>query len=65
MAIVTGKLPIINPYISQKSVPAVNNAYMYNEIPDVFFVRIVLIAWGKKDIVVPIAAKYPMMALYI
>lgn len=38
LAIATGKLPLIIPYINQKSVPKVKSPYMDNEIPDVFFV---------------------------
>ena len=32
-------------------------------MPDVSLVWIVLIAWGKKDMVVPKAAKYPMISV--
>jgi hypothetical protein len=63
LSIATGKLPLITPYISQKSVPKVKRPYIDNEMPDVFFDWIVLIACGKKDTVVPNAAKYPIIAV--
>ncbi len=61
LAMVTGKLGLIMPYISHKSVPAVKSAYMDNEMPDVFFVLIVSIACGKKETVVPKAANKPII----
>jgi hypothetical protein len=62
-AIATGKLPLMMPYISHKSVPAVKREYIPKEIPEVFFVWMVLMACGKKDMVVPKAAKYPIIAV--
>jgi hypothetical protein len=56
-AIATGRLPLIKPYISHKKVPAVNIAYIDNDMPEVSFVRIVLMACGKNETVVPKAAK--------
>jgi hypothetical protein len=56
-ATATGKLPLMIPYISHNKVPIVKKAYINNDIPDVSFVRIVLIACGKKEMVVPNAAK--------
>ncbi len=61
LAMVTGKLGLIMPYISHKRVPVVKSAYMDSEMPDVFFVLIVSIACGKKETVVPQAANKPMM----
>jgi hypothetical protein len=61
LAIVTGRLGLIIPYISHKRVPMVKSAYMDNEIPDVFFVLMVSIACGKKETVVPQAANKPIM----
>ena len=61
LAMVTGRLGLIIPYISHKRVPPVKSAYMDNEIPEVFFVLIVSIACGKKDTVVPKAANKPIM----
>jgi hypothetical protein len=61
LAMVTGRLGLIMPYISHKRVPAVKSAYMDNDMPDVFFVRMVSIAWGKKETVVPKAANKPIM----
>jgi hypothetical protein len=60
---VTGRLPLVIPYISHKRVPAVKRAYIDKEIPEVFFVWIVLIACGKKDTVVPKAANNPIMVV--
>lgn len=64
-AIATCKLPLIMPYISQKSVPAVKSTYIGREIPIVFFVCMVLTACGKNEIVVPIAAKSPNRSVYV
>jgi len=61
LAMVTGRLGLIIPYISHKRVPAVKRAYIDNEIPDVFFVLIVSIACGKNETVVPKAANKPIM----
>jgi hypothetical protein len=41
----------------------VNTAYMDNEIPEVSFVLMVLMAWGKKDMVVEKAAMKPMISM--
>ena len=57
LATATGIAPSSIPYVSHKSVPAVKNEYMVNDIPEVSLVRIVLMAWGKKDTVVPNAAR--------
>ena len=56
LATATGKLWLINPYISHKNVPAVNSMYMYSDMPEVSFVCMVFIACGKKETVVPKAA---------
>lgn len=61
LAMATGQLSAIIPYIIHKSVPAVKKLYISNEIPEVSFVCIVLTAWGIKDTVVPKAARYPMI----
>ena len=61
LAIVTGMLGLSMPYISHKRVPTVKSAYIDKEMPDVFFVWIVLIACGKKETVVPKAANKPIM----
>jgi len=57
LATATGQLGYIIPYISHSSVPAVNIAYIDNEIPDVFLVRMVFTACGKNEMVVPNAAR--------
>ena len=36
---------------------------MYKEIPEVSFVLIVFITWGKKELVVSIAAMYPKVSI--
>jgi len=38
-------------------VPAVNRAYIYSDMPEVSLVWIVLMACGRKETVVPNAAK--------
>jgi len=62
LAIATGRLPLRMPYMSQQRVPAVNKPYIASDIPDVFLVWMVLMAWGKKEMVVPQAARYPMIS---
>jgi hypothetical protein len=61
LAIATGQLSAMMPYIIHKSVPAVKKLYISKEIPDVSFVWMVLTAWGIKDTVVPKAARYPII----
>jgi hypothetical protein len=61
LAIVTGKLWLMRPYISHNKVPKVNRAYMYKDIPEVSLVCMVLMAWGKNETVVPKAADKPIM----
>ena len=56
----TGTLLLNNPNKNHKKVPDVKSEYINKEIPDVSLVRIVLIACGKKDVVVNIAAAKPI-----
>jgi hypothetical protein len=63
LAMATGRLLAVIPYMSHKRVPRVKSAYMGNEIPEVSFVRMVFTAWGKNEKVVPQAAQYPIMAI--
>ena len=63
MAIITGILSLKMPKIIHNSVPAVNNKYMYRDMPEVSFVRMVLIACGKKEVVVQKAAAKPMIVI--
>ena len=58
-AIRTGILLLNNPNKNHNKVPNVKSEYINNEIPEVSFVRIVLIACGKKDVVVNMAAANP------
>lgn len=62
LANATGKLGYVIPYISQKNVPAVKTAYIDKDIPDVFFVRMVLTACGKNETVVLQAASKPTIS---
>lgn len=62
----TGMLEVKRPNKNQSRVPNANNAYMLSDIPEVFFVLIVFIACGKKEIVVHKAAASPrMVTLFI
>jgi hypothetical protein len=63
LATATGRLGYIMPYISHKKVPTVNTTYIDKEIPEVSFVRMVLTAWGKKDMVVLKAAVKPIISI--
>jgi hypothetical protein len=56
----TGRLLEANPYINHISVPGVNKIYMDKEMEEVSFVRMVFIAWGKKDVDVKTAAHKPI-----
>ena len=51
------------PYINHKRTPIVNIRYMLSEIPEVFLVFITLIACGKKESVVKIAAIKPKLVI--
>ncbi len=62
-AISTGRSLENNPYRNQRIVPVVKMIYMYNEMPEVSFVLIVLIACGKKEIVVQNAAANPAIEI--
>jgi len=63
LAIINDQLDRRIPYINQNATPIVNNEYMESEIPSVFFVLSVMIAWGKKEPVVSIAAKNPRYSM--
>ena len=65
LANATGKLGSIIPYISHNKVPVVNTAYIDKEIPEVFLVRMVLMAWGKNEIVVLNAASKPIISIKV
>lgn len=54
-------LPI--PYNNQSKVPEANNAYIPSEMPEVFLVWMVLMAWGIKEMVVQVAAIKPRMVI--
>jgi hypothetical protein len=51
-----GKLVVNMPNNNQSNVPTVNKVYITSDMPLVFFVLIILIACGKKEIVVQMAA---------
>ena len=59
LASVTGKLSLKMPNSSHNKVPVANREYMDNEIPFVSFVRMVLMACGRKEMVVQQAATKP------
>ena len=63
LAAVTGILLLNAPKTNHKNVPNVNNPYMESEMPDVSFVRMVLIACGKKESVVQNAATSPIIVI--
>jgi hypothetical protein len=55
----TGRLLLASPKINHISVPKANMMYIDNEMADVSFVRIVLMACGKNEVVVKKAATNP------
>lgn len=59
----TGKLWLAIPYINHISVPRVNKIYIDREMEEVSLVRMVFIAWGKKEEVVRQAATKPAMEI--
>ena len=63
LAIITGILLLKSPKRNQSKVPNAKREYINNEMPLVSFVRMVLIAWGKKDAVVNMAAAKPKMVM--
>jgi hypothetical protein len=65
LAIHTGRFSVAMPYINHIKVPRVKRIYIYNEIAEVSFVRIVLIAWGKKEEVVRHAANKPIAVIQV
>ena len=54
-----------NPYRNQSSVPKAKREYIESEMPVVFFVWIVFIACGKKEIVVQNAAPNPIKVIRV
>ncbi len=63
LAAITGVLSVNKPNSSHSNVPKVNSEYIYNDMPDVSRVLMVLIAWGKKELVVHNAANKPVMVI--
>lgn len=64
----TGIFPLNAPNKSHKKVPIVNTRYIFSDIPDVSFVLIVLIACGKKEVLVQNAAARPsnvMLSIFL
>lgn len=59
LAATIGIFPVNRPNKSQSRVPKVKSAYMNKDIPEVSFVRMVLIACGRNEIVVQTAAANP------
>lgn len=59
LAATIGMLWVNKPNKSHNSVPKAKREYMNKDIPEVSFVCIVLMAWGKKEIVVQTAAASP------
>jgi hypothetical protein len=54
-----GILIVNKPNINQSKVPKVKSPYIGRDIPEVFLVLIVSIAWGRNEIVVQNAAIKP------
>jgi hypothetical protein len=65
LAAIMGILNVNKPNRSHKNVPKANREYMGNDKEEVSFVLIVLIAWGKKEIVVLTAAHKPMIVIVL
>lgn len=59
LAATIGMLWVNRPNKSQSRVPKVKSEYINKDIPEVSFVCMVLMAWGKKEMVVHIAAPDP------
>ena len=60
LATITGILLLNRPNKNQASVPVAKSEYINNEIPAVFFVRMVFKACGRKEAVVKKAATKPI-----
>ncbi|HYM95301.1 MAG TPA: hypothetical protein VET23_14275 [Chitinophagaceae bacterium] len=60
-AAMMGMLELNKPNKSHNEVPKAKSEYMYNDMPEVFFVFIVFIACGRKEVVVQTAAANPKM----
>lgn len=65
LATATGRLSLSIPKSSHSNVPDEKSKYINREILCVSFVRMVLIAWGTKDIVVNAAAAKPKIVTNI
>jgi len=63
LAIITGILLLKSPNRNQSRVPNAKREYINREMPLVSFVRMVLIACGKKDAVVNMAAAKPKIVI--
>lgn len=59
LAATIGMLWVNRPNKSQSRVPKAKSEYINKDIPEVSFVCMVLMAWGKKEIVVQTAATSP------
>jgi hypothetical protein len=62
-AIITGILLLNIPKRNHSKVPDAKSEYINNDIPPVSFVRMVLMACGRKDAVVSTAAAKPKMVI--
>ena len=65
MAKYAGTLPLINPKLNHKNVPIVNNKYIDNEMPLVFFVCMVFMACGRKERVVQNTTNKPVIMVIV
>ena len=63
LAIITGILWLKSPKRNQSKVPPAKREYIDSDIPLVSLVRMVLIACGRKDEVVDIAAAKPKIVI--
>ncbi len=63
LATSTGILWVNMPNNNHSKVPIVNSQYMDKEMPEVFLVRMVFIAWGINEAVVQMAAAKPIIVI--
>jgi len=63
LEIITGRSLVSIPYKSHRANPTVNKIYIGKEIPLVFLDFKIFNAWGKKEIVVMVAAINPIIVV--
>jgi hypothetical protein len=65
LAMIIGILPLNRPNKNHNKVPNAKSEYINNEIPSVFFVRMVLMACGRNEAVVNAAAAKPTIVITV